>query len=65
MQDVNMEQFTSRLDETLPVIKEVSAQFQNPVSVTNDIFLRPHYFNWPQILWIIEEHISQPLRSDN
>jgi len=45
MQDVNMEQFTSRLDETLPVIKEVSAQFQNPVSVTNDIFLRPHYFN--------------------
>eukprot|EP00111_Clytia_hemisphaerica_P007019 TCONS_00020350-protein len=34
MQDMNIEQFTSRLDETLPVIKEVSAQFQNPDHTT-------------------------------
>lgn len=31
MQDMNMDQLTARLDETLPIIKEVSAQFQNPV----------------------------------
>ena len=29
-----IDSFTSKLDETLPVIKEVSAQFQNPVSMS-------------------------------
>ena len=30
---MNMDQLTARLDDTLPIIKEVSAQFQNPVSL--------------------------------
>ena len=32
MQDACIDQFTSRLDDTLPLIKEVSSQFQNSVS---------------------------------
>ena len=32
MGGVDTDMFTSKLDETLPIIKEVSAQFQNPVS---------------------------------
>jgi arsenite-transporting ATPase len=34
MQDMNIDSFTSRLDDTLPVIKEVSAHFQNPEHTT-------------------------------
>lgn len=34
MQDMNMDQLTARLDDTLPIIKEVSAQFQNPDHTT-------------------------------
>ena len=32
MGDVNADQLTGKLDEMLPLIKEVSSQFTNPVS---------------------------------
>ncbi|EDO46191.1 predicted protein [Nematostella vectensis] len=34
MQDLNADQMTSKLEETLPVIKQVSAQFKNPDHTT-------------------------------
>ena len=61
MQDMNIDSFTSRLDDTLPVIKEVSAHFQNPVRIHFDSFIIltiPHYkLNlFPMLIYLL--HLS-------
>lgn len=44
MENANgIDEFTSKLDETLPVIKEVSSQFQNPVRKKKHSYAKRSY----------------------
>lgn len=36
IQDMNADQMTNKLEETLPLIRQVSDQFKNPVSTINN-----------------------------
>ena len=40
MQDMNADQMTNKLEDTLPVIRQVSEQFKNPVGVISCVIIR-------------------------